>query len=183
MNSISLGNENRSIRVFISSTFKDMQAERDELVKVIFLQLRKLCEQRAVTWDEVDLRWGITNEQSAEGKVLPICLNEIKRSRPFFIGILGERYGWELDEISPDIVNQEPWIGQYLGHSITELEILHGVLNNPEMAEHSYFYFRDPKYIDTLPVDIERKHCHFATFFEARHGEVPPSRCPKCGAQ
>jgi hypothetical protein len=56
----------RFIRVFISSTFRDMQAERDELTKFIFPQLRQRCEQRGVIWGEVDLRWGITEEQSAE---------------------------------------------------------------------------------------------------------------------
>ena len=86
--------QGRQIRVFISSTFRDMQAERDHLVKFIFPQLRKLCESRGVTWGEVDLRWGVTDEQAAEGKVLPICLEEIKRCRPYFIGLLGERYGW-----------------------------------------------------------------------------------------
>jgi len=59
----------RRIRVFISSTFRDMQVERDILIKKIFPQLRKLCEERSVTWTEVDLRWGITTEESAEGKV------------------------------------------------------------------------------------------------------------------
>lgn len=44
------------IRVFVSSTFRDLQDERDELVKKIFPQLRKLCEQRGVVWGEVDLR-------------------------------------------------------------------------------------------------------------------------------
>jgi len=59
----------RYIRVFVSSTFKDMKAERDELILRVFPQLRKLCDQRAVVWGEVDLRWGITEEQRAEGKV------------------------------------------------------------------------------------------------------------------
>src|SRR3989442_8765103 len=90
---------NRQIRVFISSTFRDMQAERDHLVKFIFPQLRKLCEQRGVTWGEVDLRWGITQEQAERGEVLPLCLAEISRCRPYFIGLLGERYGWILDQI------------------------------------------------------------------------------------
>jgi hypothetical protein len=67
--------DQRVIRVFISSTFKDMDAEREELVKYVFPKLRKLCEERYVTWGEVDLRWGVTNEQAAEGKVLPICLD------------------------------------------------------------------------------------------------------------
>ena len=64
----------RSIRVFISSTFRDMQAEREELVKRVFPQLRKLCEERGVGWTEVDLRWGVTEEQAQRGEVLPICL-------------------------------------------------------------------------------------------------------------
>jgi hypothetical protein len=124
----------RNVRIFVSSTFRDMHAEREELVKRIFPQLRKLCEQRGVTWGEVDLRWGVTDEQKAEGKVLPICLEEIQRCRPYFIGLLGERYGWVLDEIPQEIIQREPWLAQHRHHSVTELEILHGVLNNPEIA-------------------------------------------------
>ena len=141
----------RTIRVFVSSTFRDMHEERNELVKRIFPQLRKLCEQRSVTWGEVDLRWGVTDEQKAEGKVLPICLAEIHRCRPYFIGLLGERYGWIPDEIPIELIEQEPWLAEHQSHSVTELEILHGVLNNPEMADHAFFYFRSPSYIDSLP--------------------------------
>jgi hypothetical protein len=50
--------DRREIRVFISSTFRDMHEEREELVKRIFPQLRRLCESRGVTWGEVDVRWG-----------------------------------------------------------------------------------------------------------------------------
>jgi hypothetical protein len=146
---------NRQIRVFISSTFRDMQAERDHLVKFIFPQLRKLCESRGVTWVEVDLRWGVTDEQKAEGKVLPICLEEIKRCRPHFIGLLGERYGWLQDSFPPHILEQESWLKEHVSDqkSVTELEILHGVLRNPQMADHAYFYFRDPKYVEQVPAE------------------------------
>ena len=85
--------DDRVIRVFVSSTFRDMQTERDELVLRVFPRLRRLCEERGVTWGEVDLRWGITEEQPERGEVLPICLKEFKRCRPCFIGLLGERYG------------------------------------------------------------------------------------------
>ena len=61
-------NVQRAVRVFVSSTFRDMHAERGGLVKRVFPQLRKLCDQRGVTWVEVDLRWGITDEQTAEVK-------------------------------------------------------------------------------------------------------------------
>ena len=69
MDTADLKYNDRQIRVFISSTFRDMQEERDYLVKYIFPQLRKLCESRDVVWGEVDLRWGVTDEQAAEGKV------------------------------------------------------------------------------------------------------------------
>ena len=109
-----MATESRVIRVFVSSTFRDMQEEREELIKHIFPQLRKLCESRGVVWGEVDLRWGITDEATAEGKVLPICLEEIKRCRPYFIGLLGERYGWVPEEIPPDLMAREPWLQEHL---------------------------------------------------------------------
>ena len=147
--------QDRTIRVFVSSTFRDMQAERDELVLRIFPQLRRLCEERGVTWGEIDLRWGITEEQSQRGEVLPICLEEIRRCRPYFIGLLGERYGWIPDAIPAEVLKDEPWIREHADgadkKSVTELEILHGVLNNPEMADHAFFYFRDPDYFATVP--------------------------------
>jgi tetratricopeptide (TPR) repeat protein len=136
----------RVIRVFVSSTFRDMHAEREELVKRVFPELRKLCEARGVTWGEVDLRWGIPDERKAEGKVLPICLAEIQNCRPYFIGILGERYGWVPREMSEDLIQAQSWLKEHVqeGKSVTELEILHGVLNDPQMATHAFFYFRDP---------------------------------------
>jgi len=148
----------RQIRVFVSSTFRDMKEERDHLVKFIFPQLRKLCESRGVVWGEVDLRWGVTDEQKADGKVLPICLEEIKRCRPYFIGLLGERYGWIPETIPPEIIEREPWLAEHVHgrKSVTELEILHGVLNNPDMAEHAFFYFRDPAYVESLSPDKKK---------------------------
>jgi len=154
--------KSREIRVFISSTFRDMQAEREELVKRIFPKLRKLCEERQVTWNEVDLRWGIPEEQNPdenEKKVLTTCLQEIKNCRPYFIGLLGERYGWIPDQISTELIEEEPWLEEHSNHSVTELEILHGVLNDPEMAGHSFFYFREPSYIQTLPPETRKEFC------------------------
>lgn len=68
----------RAIRVFVSSTFQDMAAERDEPMKRVFPELRRVANERDVSWTEVDLRRGITDEQRAEGRVLPVCLAEIR---------------------------------------------------------------------------------------------------------
>jgi tetratricopeptide (TPR) repeat protein len=140
------------IRVFISSTFRDFKKERNYLVKNIFPQLRKLCEERGLTWGEVDLRWGITDEQKAEGKVLRICLAEIYNCRPYFIGILGERYGYIPEKNSDFLINKEKWLEDFKGRSVTELEIIHGVLKNPPMEGHAYFYFRDPNAVNFFPI-------------------------------
>ena len=42
-------NESRVIRVFVSSTFHDMQADRDALVLRIFPQLRRLFHGRQLS--------------------------------------------------------------------------------------------------------------------------------------
>jgi hypothetical protein len=143
--------DRREIRVFISSTFRDMQEEREDLVKQIFPQLRRLCESCGVTWGEVDLRWGVPDEAKAEGKVLPLCLQEIEHCRPYFIGLLGERYGWVPEEIPPELLETQAWLEKHRGKSVTALEILHGVLENPEMEKHAFFYFRDPAYAAAHP--------------------------------
>jgi tetratricopeptide (TPR) repeat protein len=149
--------------VFVSSTFKDMGAERDELSKRAFVELRRLCEERGVAWTDVDLRWGITDEQKAEGEVLPICLAEIENCRPYFLGILGERFGWVPDEIPKEQVDREPWLAEDRGRSVTEMEIVHGVLNDPEMARHAFFYFRDPNYVETVPVEAQSDYRELPT--------------------
>ena len=131
----------RTFRVFISSTFRDMQSERDYLVKFTFPQLRKLCEARRVTWGEVDLRWGIST--ISKTLVLPLCLREIDMSRPYFIGLLGERYGYVPTTIDDDLLDGLPWLRAHLGKSITEIEMLHGALNDPGTSSSAYFYFRD----------------------------------------
>ena len=141
--------ESRVIRVFLSSTFRDFAEERDLLVKKVFPELRRLCRERQVELVEVDLRWGITKEEAQQGEVLPICLGEIDRARPYFMGFIGDRYGWVPDgsQYPAGIVEREPWLREHQGgKSVTELEMLHGVLNNPAMAGRAFFYFRDTKY-------------------------------------
>ena len=87
-------NLHQTIRVFISSTFRDMHTERDYLVKYVFPELRERCLRKGIHLVDIDLRWGVTEKEAEEGKALAICLDEIENCRPFFIGILGERYGW-----------------------------------------------------------------------------------------
>ena len=69
----------QTVRIFISSTFRDMQAERDHLVKIIFPELRERCAERRLHLIDLDLRWGVTEEEAEQGKVLEVILDEIDR--------------------------------------------------------------------------------------------------------
>ncbi|HJX93397.1 MAG TPA: NACHT domain-containing protein [Pyrinomonadaceae bacterium] len=84
----------RVVRVFVSSTFRDMHAERDRLNRFVFPELRSRCAKLGADFLGIDLRWGVTAEESRRRGSLSVCLDEIDRARPFFIGLLGERYGW-----------------------------------------------------------------------------------------
>jgi hypothetical protein len=57
----------RSVRIFLSSTFRDFGAERELLVRKVFPALRARLKERFVELVGVDLRWGITVEE-AEGR-------------------------------------------------------------------------------------------------------------------
>ena len=145
----------KTARVFISSTFRDMHAERDHLVKVVFPDLRERLEKHRIHLVDIDLRWGVTAEQSDNDLTLDLCLDEIKRSRPFFIGIVGQRYGWVPKKLPEAALKKYGWIQGMTGRSITELEILHGVLNDPKMRSHAMFFFRKDDFIASVPKELK----------------------------
>ena len=159
--------DNRQIRIFISSTFRDMMKERDYLITKVFPSLRRYCEERDVSIFELDLRWGIKEEESRQGKVVEICLKEVLKTKPFFIGLLGERYGWIPNEEERKIMAKNttvfedfPWVVEKLleGTSITEIEIQEGVLRSQEPIK-AYFYLRS-KNMETELQYIEKTGTH-----------------------
>ncbi len=92
--------ESRNVfRIFVSSTFTDLKAERETLQQRVFPRLRELCQKHGARLQAIDLRWGISEEASLDQKTMPICLGEIARCqaitpKPNFIVLLGDRYGW-----------------------------------------------------------------------------------------
>jgi hypothetical protein len=89
----------RTFRVFVSSTFSDLKAERNALQERVFPRLRALCARHGTRFQAVDLRWGVSEEAGRDQRTMAICLDEITRSqrtspRPNFLVLLGDRYGW-----------------------------------------------------------------------------------------
>lgn len=75
----------RIVRVFVSSTFRDMMPEREYLVKSVFPELRNELKRQPIDFIEIDLLWGITEEKAKNGLVLKLCLDEIERTRPYLM--------------------------------------------------------------------------------------------------
>ena len=81
-----------------------MHAERDYLSRQVFPELRSRCQKRGAEFIGLDLRWGVTEEEARREGALKICLDEIERCRPFFVCLLGSRYGWvpPPEEVPPE---------------------------------------------------------------------------------
>ena len=144
----------RHMRVFVSSTFRDMAAEREWVMKEILPAVqREVCDPRGVLLTAVDLRWGITTEQSNSGDTVAICMAEIDRCRPHFVCMLGQRYGWASSSSRDELLQRtldraavhHGWIHARRDASVTELEVRHAVLNAPteEALASSLFLIRN----------------------------------------
>ena len=149
--------------LFISSTFNDFQTERDHLRRVVFpaLEERLRHEGMRVHLVTIDLRWGVDTlnvdfarqttatdnpDKAKQLMVLKVCLDEIERSRPFIVVLLGDRYGWTpphdrmkwaVDEKGLSISEDD-----LIRMSITALEIEYGILHSPEHQKRCRIYLR-----------------------------------------
>lgn len=146
----------RSIRLFLSSTFRDLQLERDYLLKTVFPQIESFCAERRIDFVVIDLRWGITDEDARGGKVVQICLEELERSHPIFIGLLAERYGWvpRRADLAPfesqllEYPSLNDWLAEEL--SVTEMEFRQAIEFTKTKGLRPFFYFRDPSLTNEL---------------------------------
>ncbi len=136
------------LRLFISSTFRDLHEEREELVKKVFPKIRALCRDRGVRFVDIDLRWGLTDDEKLQGRVVGSCLEEIDRCRPWFLAIIGDRYGWRpsISDVEADdrVMEHYPWVVDSIAQnlSLVEIECEHGVLRDPARSTNARFYFR-----------------------------------------
>lgn len=162
----------KNIKVFLSSTFKDMDAERDVIMNRVAPTLQQLLEPQGITVQFIDLRWGVNtqdaDEDERENMVLRECISEIRQSRPFFIGLLGDRYGWMPSEDSWQVMLSEMTDEEsnYIREeakeqkSVTELEILFGALMGTDALRRSLFCFRKPDVYEQMNDDARRKFCN-----------------------
>ncbi|XP_071785038.1 telomerase protein component 1-like isoform X1 [Asterias amurensis] len=162
----------KTVRIFVSSTFRDFHAEREVLVKEVFPDLRVWCEKRRLHLVDCDLRWGVPKDTTTE-ETLRTCLGEIDRCyqdniMPFFLNLTslsifpvpdsfgsshGERCGWipNQNEIPESIATDYRWVN---GLSVTEMEIMHGAYRKDNI--NSLFMIRDSSFLKSVPVQFHK---------------------------
>ena len=162
----------KNVKVFLSSTFKDMDAERDLIMNRVAPTLTQLLAPQGITVEFIDLRWGVNtqdaDENERENMVLRECISEIRQSRPFFIGLLGDRYGWMPSEESWHVMLDEMTEEESIfirgeaqeQKSVTELEILFGALMDTDALRRSLFCFRKPAVYEQMDATARRKYCN-----------------------
>lgn len=154
----------RTVSVFVTSTFRDMHAERDHLRLVVFPELAERLRQRMHHLEVVDLRWGVEtvslqDEAAKDREILRVCLDEIERCRPFQVVILGERYGYVMPSDSLTVIANRLQCGPnaLADASVTAVEIECGLFAPWAKDQRAYVYCRDSLPIEQLsPGALER---------------------------
>lgn len=156
----------RKIDIFISSTFIDMEVERDIIVNHIAPWMEEDLREFGVDINVVDLRWGVNtfdkpmSDEERNEKILKVCFSEIDRCQPYFIGIIGNRIGWRpnLAQFN-NYVTESDWDGccrqLKLRHpSVTALELYHALYQSDCPLDHTFVMFRDPECYGEIPENV-----------------------------
>lgn len=150
----------KTIPLFISSTFRDMHAERDQLNRVVFPAIEERLKPRRCRVAPIDLRVGVETdstqtERERELQILKVCLAEIERSRPFLLVLLGDRYGWEPGDDRIRAASSEAgFTPEDNGGSVTALEIEYGLLKkDPVQRRRCLLCLREPLPYGRMPED------------------------------
>ncbi|HEV8580522.1 MAG TPA: toll/interleukin-1 receptor domain-containing protein [Thermoanaerobaculia bacterium] len=135
-----------TLRIYLAAVPGQMDGERAVLEGLVLPELRARAEELGVAVELVD-------PMKAKGEDWDLAqrFGEIDRCRPFFLALLGERYGDPPRAVSLDLVAAYPWLAEDPGRSVLELEILHAALRDPGNAAGSFLYFRDPRFPAIVP--------------------------------
>lgn len=162
----------RTFSIFLSSSFKDMQVERDFLRKNVFRQIDIELMKYNARLRVIDLRGSdkLSDKEEIlqEEAIFLMCLQGIDNCRPRLIGLLGDRYGWvpyredeyfnkiedtrsihtavdHIDKNDKIMIKKE----DIFDISITELEIRYGL----RITNTNGFSMED--------INISKKNCFF----------------------
>ncbi|GAA4758266.1 DUF4062 domain-containing protein [Gordonia alkaliphila] len=146
------------VPVFVSSTFRDFHVERDVLAGPVRERLDELVASLGVRVELIDLRWGVdtlgVSEDDAARRVLDVCLREVQRARPLFVGFVGDRFGFVPEVTHARAVAKSAGVPESQsveGLSVTALEFGFGLLWDSAPDGDHVVVFRDV--VGQVPAD------------------------------
>lgn len=168
------------INIFVSSTFKDMDLERDLLLNRVERMLNDYFSTNRIVVQFIDLRQSVeTNQQHSikerEEFILRSCLSQIEACQPFFLGLIGHRYGSVLSH------SEEPFRDRgkmpappdfpisFDDLSVTALEIAYGIQYCGTINTNCLFFLREEDSYKT----VDNKNYFYETEEKAhRHNQA-----------
>lgn len=166
----------KPLNPYVASTHGDFGEERQFLRETIFPQIDAACQKRGTYFSPTNMEWKPTHPQVIAGNGLRLALDQVCRSSPFLICMIGERYGEYRPEGSPplpqtveDLPDDADWLDQnymvaasagykwLLGEahqncSMLELEVMQAAFLSDN--DHCLFYFRQPEHLDDMFLNL-----------------------------
>lgn len=152
----------KTISFFISSTFRDMDFERDCLNNIVAPKLQEYYLPYGYNVRFFDLRWGVSANdkeqvEEREKKILMTCFDAIDDCQPFFIALLGHRYGWipnkklylSSEKLQDNVLKQ---IG-INNPSVTAMEIVYGIFKKQNYNRSLVFIREESSYKNIKDLD------------------------------
>lgn len=146
------------LSIFVSSTFSDMQSERDIIRQRVLPRLQRVASRYGESVRIIDLRWGVNTtampEKQATEKIMDVCFEQIDKCNGRMLCLLGNRYGW-IPEYDFNEINERYGLNLSSRVSATELEIQYGILQRSH-PQKAMVLIRDE--IRSLPEELESQY-------------------------
>ena len=165
-----------NIQPFICSNMNEFEDERLFLKENTFVHLKNEFEKLSINFEPIDINWKETHEYFKSGNMLRLLLHNIQQASPFFICLIGQKYGPHIEKrdghVSLEIYNKmDSYIQRNMlnatqtgySHLITPLSFNNSFLefqiNAALLNENNYpyyrFYYRQIEY-------LEEKYLHLS---------------------
>ncbi|NQT12380.1 MAG: NACHT domain-containing protein [Planctomycetes bacterium] len=150
--------------VFVTSTLRDMPAEREWLRTSVFPELARRLGERHHQLEPIDLRRGVEadtpeRQESAELQALEVGLTELERAGGLQIVLVGDRYGWTVPEEHVRAAAEEAGFEvDAAGKSVFALEVEFGLRGSLGEGQQCFFYFREPLDCDRMPPELAAEY-------------------------
>ena len=162
------------IKIFVSSTFLDMDIERDALKNIVEPRLNEFLKSYACSLEFIDLRHSVKTTSTMslierEKQIFNICLEEIDNCKPYFMGIIGHRYGWIPSEDKvpcPKVYLPEDFPIEEHNLSVTMYEFLHGILSPEIPKERTIIFMRSNDSYKDLSKDDQSSYIESSPYLK-----------------